>query len=159
MSDSPRAGFIRRALESADRAKAGGAPIVPAIAAAQAALESNYGNSRLAFDACNLFGIKAGKSWAGRTLSLPTTEIENGHPITVQAAWRVYDSWEACFADYGHVIASHSWYAAAVEAAGRNDARGFLTGLLAAPGKPGWSTDPAYEQKVLKIAEQWGLAV
>ncbi|MGD1146990.1 MAG: glucosaminidase domain-containing protein [Thermoanaerobaculaceae bacterium] len=163
MGESPRAAFMRRALESADRARAGGAPIVSSIAASQAALESNYGASRLAFDGCNLFGVKAGQSWQGHTLSLPTTEIENGHPITVQATWRVYGSWDECFTDYGRIIASHPWYAPALEAAARNDALGFLEGLLPVFGadgsvvKMGWSTNPAYRDRVLAIATQWGL--
>lgn len=159
-----RQDFIKRALESADRARATGAPIIPEIATAQAALESRYGTSRLAQDACNLFGMKAGRSWPGPVLALPTTEIdENGNPYTVPAHWRMYAAWEQCFADYGSIIDSRSWFADAAAAARRGDALGFLDGLLVvreADGdveEPGWSTDPNYRDKVLGIARQWKL--
>lgn len=166
-----RAEFIALALASAETARELGAPIVPGIAAAQAALESRYGDSRLAL-ANNLLGIKAGQSWAGPTLDLPTREwvapteqpLRAGHWITVTARWRRYASWADCFVDYGKIIARLSWYADAAEAAKRGDARAFLEGLLAKPNgpgaaddEPGWATDPSYREKVLGIAEQWGL--
>ena len=152
--------FIRRALEAARKAREAGAPIVPEIAAAQAALESRYGRSLLARRANNLFGIKAGRTWQGPTINLLTREFdpETGWRAVV-ARWRKYPSWQACFEDYGRIIARLPWYADAAEAARRGDARGFLKGLLARPevGEPGWATDPDYEAKVLAIAEAWGL--
>ena len=153
-----REDFIHRALDAARRARREGALIVPEIAAAQAALESAYGRSRLARQANNLFGIKAGWSWRGEVLELPTREFdpEQGWLETV-ARWRKYPDWAACFADYGAIIARLPWFADAADAARRNDARGFLRGLLARPGEPGWATDPDYEDKVLAIAEAWGL--
>lgn len=153
-----RQAFIKQALEAARKAQASGAPIVPEVAAAQAALESRYGRSLLAKRANNLFGIKAGPSWSGEVLELPTREFdpERGW-IKVVARWRKYPDWTACFEDYGAIIARLSWYRDAVEAARRGDARAFLKGLLARPGEPGWATDPNYEEKVLAVAEAWGL--
>ena len=150
--------FIQRALEAARQAREAGAPIVPEIAAAQAALESRYGRSLLARRANNLFGIKAGANWDGETIDLLTREFdpETGWHAVV-AHWRKYPSWQACFEDYGRIIARLPWYADAAEAAKRGDARGFLRGLLARPGEPGWATDPDYEEKVLSVAEFWHL--
>jgi len=150
--------FIRAALEAAQTARQRGAPIVPEIAAAQAALESRYGRSKLARLANNLFGIKAGPSWNGEVLELPTREFdpERGWVETV-ARWRRYASWEQCFEDYGAIIARLPWFADAAEAARRGDAVGFLEGILARPGEPGWATDPDYKGKVLAVAEAWGL--
>lgn len=164
MEADPRAHFMRRALEAADRARAQGAPIVPSIAAAQAALESRYGESRLARDANNLFGIKASKSWHGDFLALPGTEYIDGQIIGVAVRWRLYPSWEACFNDYGSIIDRLPWFADAAAAARANDASGFLAGLIADPhgpgaadDEPGWATDPEYQLKVWGIARQWGL--
>ncbi len=157
------ADFIALAKAAAVTARDLGAPIVPGITAAQAALESRYGESRLA-QSNNLFGIKAGRSWAGSVIELPTIERCNGTWLEVIARWRVYPSWAACFVDYGRIIARLSWYADAAEAAKRGDARGFLEGLLAksnGPGaaddEPGWASDPTYREKVLAIAELWEL--
>src|SRR3972149_9606571 len=156
MSSSPRAEFIRRALEAADRARAEGAPIVPEIAAAQAALESRYGESRLAIEANNLFGIKAGRRWQGPVLVLPTTEYVDGRLVGMAARWRSYASWEECPRDYGNLLEILPWFADAAAAARRGDTLGFLDGLLfdphgagAAGAEPGWATDPSARDKVL----------
>jgi flagellar protein FlgJ len=156
--------FVRRALAAADRAKAGGAPIVPEIATAQACLESRYGMSKLAQDARNLFGIKAGHNWQGLRLSMPTVEMQDGELVTIEAFWRAYSDWTECFLDYGHLIATLPFYADAAAAARRGDALGFLDGLLAkwdADGEveePGWSSAPDYRDRVLSVARKWGLA-
>jgi len=168
MSTSPRAEFIRRAIEAADRARAEGAPIIPEIAAAQAALESRYGESRLAIETNNLFGIKAGRRWQGPVLVLPTTEYVDGQPVPAVARWRKYASWQECFRDYGNLIELLPWFADAVAAARRGDTLGFLDGLLMIdlnnnqridePGEePGWSTTPDYRDRVLSLARRWNL--
>jgi flagellum-specific peptidoglycan hydrolase FlgJ len=152
MTSSSRAEFIRRALEAADKAKGEGAPIVSAIAAAQAALESNYGASRLATEANNLFGVKAGKSWLGPTLDMSTSEVEDGKVVTIIAVWRKYASWEECFRDYGNIIQLKPWFADAASAGRRNDAEEFLRELASH-----WATDSSYEVKVWAVATRWGL--
>jgi flagellum-specific peptidoglycan hydrolase FlgJ len=153
-----RANFIQRALAAAQQAALEGAPISPPVAAAQAALESGFGASKLATLANNLFGIKAGARWDGPTVVLPTREWskEQGW-VTVQARWRSYASWQECFEDYGAIIGRLSWFADAAEAARRGDALGFLRGLLPTADTPGWATDPGYEGKVLAIVRGFGL--
>lgn len=157
-------------MEAAGRAQLAGAPIVPVIAAAMACLESRYGQSGLAQRACNLLGVKAGRKWTGATITMPTREwvaertedgvTVPGHWITVAAHWRCYPSMTACFADFGAIVARLPWYADARAAALRDDANGFLAGLMADPhgpgradDEPGWATDPAYEQKVRAVAD------
>ena len=153
-----RAQFISTALDAARAAREAGAPIVPEIAAAQAALESRYGESELAKRGNNLFGIKAGASWGGPVLRLRTREFDPDHGWReVVVRWRAYSDWAACFEDYGRIIARLPWYADAVRAAQRGDPLGYLRGLLPRLGEPGWATDPGYERKVLDIAEAWGL--
>jgi flagellum-specific peptidoglycan hydrolase FlgJ len=152
MSVAPRADFIRRALEAADRAKAEGAPIVPGIVAAQAALESRYGESQLAKEANNLFGIKAGKSWQGPVLKLPTTEFLDGKLVPAIANWRIYASWAECLTDYGNIIQLKPWFADAAVAGAVGDAATFLDEMAAH-----WATDPNYALKVWAIAKRWAL--
>jgi LysM repeat protein len=64
--------------------------------ASQAALESRWGSTDLGN---NLFGIKAGSSWKGPTVTAKTREIVKGKPVTVKAKFRAYPSTEASIAD------------------------------------------------------------
>ena len=150
------AAILRAATEARGRYRV---PIVPAVVAAQAALESAWGMSELAREANNLFGVKAGKSWDGPTYTLPTREFDPEHGWwTVPAAFRAYGDWIECIRDYGDIIATRPWFRDAREAAIRGNAEGFVNGLLARPGRePGWATDPAYKDKVLDIARRYGL--
>ena len=152
-----QADFIAQAYKAAEEAIRNGAPINPAIAAAQAALESAYGNSQLATKGNNLFGIKAGSSWKGEVVKFQTKEFDgdNGMYFTT-AAFRKYRSLAHCFEDYGSIIGRLSWYKDAVAA--KDDPIGFILGLAARPGKePGWATDPRYVEKILSVARNFGL--
>jgi len=149
--------FCVAAYKAAQAARRAGAPIHPGIAAAQAALETGYGKSKLCAEGNNLFGIKATKDWKGRRVDCQTREFDpvRGWYLT-QAEFRAYDSWKACFQDYGELIGRLPWYRDAVRA--KDDPRGFLEGLAAQPGKePGWATDPAYVAKVWAVARKFGL--
>ena len=64
----------------------------PSVLIAQAALESNWGQSSLAAKYNNYFGIKAGSSWTGQTVNLQTKEVFSGVNTTIQSNFRVYNS-------------------------------------------------------------------
>ena len=148
----PREAFLRDALTAAESARAAGAPINPVIAAAQAALESNFGRSQLATEGRNLFGIKKGSSWTGPTLELPTKEWRNGDFYTTVAHWRKYRDWQHSVEDYGALIGRVYPHAAAVA----DDARAFLEQLVALD-YPKYATDGSYVAKVWGIVEQFDL--
>ena len=59
---------------------------------AQAAIESNWGRSALSAKYNNYFGIKAGKSWQGKTVNMKTGEVFDGKNVTINSNFRVYDS-------------------------------------------------------------------
>ena len=40
----------------------------------------------------NFFGIKAGKSWKGKTVNMKTGEVLDGKNVTISSNFRVYDS-------------------------------------------------------------------
>ncbi len=150
--------FIAKTKAEATQARALGAPIVVGAVVAQAALESCYGQSHLATQANNLFGIKATKRWHGPTLAMGTEEYEDGEFKKVRdVLWRVYPSWRDCFTNYGEIIAHTIWFSDCVEASRVNDARKFIHGLVN-NGEPRWATDPDYEDKVWKIVQQHRLA-
>lgn len=118
---------------------------------AQAALETGWGKS-LPCDAggntsFNLFGIKAGDSWNGDSVSVRTLEFEGGVPVPRQAKFRAYDSVEDSFRDYVALLRDNPRYADALNTG--SDANAFATGLQ----RGSYATDPAYAQKISAIAQ------
>lgn len=149
--------FLKTIIRCAKNACKAGYIVAPAAVAAQAALESAFGESRLAKDANNLFGIKATKSWHGPVVEYETKEHKNGEWITITARFRKYDSYQECVMDYAKIINRLPWYKDAVEAARLGDDMGFINGLLASEKQPGWATDPEYAKKIMRIFNQYDL--
>lgn len=144
--------FVRDVFAEATKVRASGRRINPAVAAAQAILETGYGNSLLCRKAKNLFGTKAGPLWQGEKDLLPTKEWskEEGW-ISTKAYFRVYPSFADAFSDYADIIEKRAWYKDS--AAFPDDWRKYLRGLLPNPARkePGWATDPRYEQKIVAV--------
>lgn len=142
--------FLLRMKEACEVARQKGARFNEAVVTAQAALESAWGNSQLARMANNLFGIKAGPSWYGAVLELPTREWDKKRGwYAITAKWRKYPSWSECIVDYANLIARLSWFKDALNHLENADS--FLKALLPSPPrKPGWATDPNYFDKVKK---------
>jgi flagellar protein FlgJ len=117
---------------------------------AQAALETGWGKHLPSHgdgsSSNNLFGIKAGSSWDGDKVSVPTVEYENGVAVRKRDAFRAYDSPSESFADYARLIADSPRYAQAL-GQGENIA-GFARGLV----RGGYATDPSYAAKITAIA-------
>jgi flagellar protein FlgJ len=115
----------------------------------QAALESGWGRREIrsadGAPSYNLFGIKAGPGWQGRTVQVTTTEYDGGVARQTVQSFRAYDSYAAAFQDWALAIGRNQRYSAAVTAAG--DAGGFAFGMQQA----GYSTDPAYAEKLARV--------
>lgn len=128
--------------------------ILPSLSIAQAILESGWGTSQLAKDACNLFGIKASDDWRGRVMTVATKEWVSGRYITAQSAFRAYDSWADSVADHAHFFTSTGWrkdrYAAVI---GEGDYIKACRAIQAA----GYATAPDYADKLIGIIEQYNL--
>lgn len=145
--------FCKRMKEAIYWAHIKGAKFNDAVAFSQSALESKWGQSTLSNKYNNLFGIKAGSSWKGDIVSLPTWEYSStiGWYQTT-AKWRKYLSWQECLLDYSNIISSLWWYQDALKYLDNADK--FLQALLPAPGKPGWATDPDYFNKVRNVGKE-----
>ncbi|MDD7793120.1 glycoside hydrolase family 73 protein [Clostridium sp. 'White wine YQ'] len=78
--------------------------ILPSVVVAQSIAESGWGNYA---EINNYFGIKADTSWKGPSKLITTTEY-NGE--TIKAKFRVYDSIEASFEDYGKFLSNNVRY-------------------------------------------------
>ncbi|MGN1272193.1 MAG: SLAP domain-containing protein [Lactobacillus sp.] len=74
----------------------------PSVMIAQAIVESGWGQSGLAVNANNLFGMKADDSWTGATYSSKTREEDkNGKSYYITAKFRKYNTLEESFEDNG----------------------------------------------------------
>lgn len=145
------AGFVREVMPHAMRA-AGALGVSPLVLVAQAALESGWGE-RLPRRAdgstsFNVFGIKAGRAWAGERAAARTVEYENGLPVGQDAEFRAYPDLAAAFDDYARLIATDPRYAGA--RAGSGDAARYFAELQSA----GYATDPAYAEKAARVLDR-----
>lgn len=114
---------------------------------AQAALESGWGRRDIrdaeGRPSHNLFGIKAGGSWSGRTVASLTTEYEDGVARKSVEQFRRYDSYAEAFADWASLMAANPRYRKVMQA---RSAQEFAQGLA----QGGYATDPAYGEKLLR---------
>lgn len=116
---------------------------------AQAAHESGWGRHEIknpdGSTSFNVFGIKAGPGWKGKTTTVTTTEVVDGVPRKTQAKFRAYSSYEESFADYAQMMKNNPRYSKVVSAG--TSAQGFAQGLQ----KAGYATDPAYATKLTSM--------
>lgn len=137
--------FLLRAAQAARQA----GHLFPEYAACEAALESAWGESRLAREGNNLFGQKqAHPPLPGTgTLSIETREFLHGHWVTVPAHWVRFADWAGCFRARMAVLENlrHAYpaYAAALAAASGPE---FVEHVSVH-----WSTDPDRARKVLAV--------
>jgi flagellar protein FlgJ len=123
---------------------------IPAhFALGQAALETGWGRSEIrAADGSpshNVFGIKAGRNWGGATVTVTTTEYQNGVAQKVPQRFRAYGSYEEAFRDYAKLISGSPRYVEAIQA--QRDAAGYARGIQAG----GYATDPMYAAKLTQV--------
>lgn len=151
-----RAVFVQKVYQEALAAHQLGAPINPAVVAAQAALESRFGDSVLARKYNNIFGIHAGRGWRGKTVTFKdVVHLPNGEVVVRYYSFRVYDSIQDCIADYIRIVSQTKYYTYAAQH--HDDIDLYLSGLLPSKNKPGWATDPMYKAKIKRIIQQYGL--
>lgn len=117
---------------------------IPAsITLAQGILESGSGNSRLAREANNHFGIKCTSDWTGGKI-LEDDDKEDD-------CFRVYQSAEESFRDHSEFL-KRKRYAALFELE-KNDYQGWANGLKAA----GYATNPKYAELLISLVERYKL--
>ncbi len=118
---------------------------------AQAALESDWGRREIPTGSgqpsYNLFGIKAGGDWHGKTTNVMTTEYQNGQSVKVMQRFRVYGSYLDAIEDYVHVLTDNPRYHEVVNA-GQPEAAAY------ALQRAGYATDPYYGAKLVQIISQ-----
>ncbi|MDL2230501.1 glucosaminidase domain-containing protein [Alistipes sp. OttesenSCG-928-L06] len=114
---------------------------IPAsVVMAQALLESDNGNSRLAKEAYNHFGIKCGVNWNG--------EIIRHDDDARNECFRVYGSAEESFLDHGRHLDTSPRYNKLFSLR-EDDYTGWANGLR----ECGYATNPNYGPMLIKIIE------
>ncbi len=117
---------------------------IPAsITLAQGILESGNGNSSLAREANNHFGIKCTAEWKGKTILKNDDRIDD--------CFRVYTSAEESFRDHSEFL-KRKRYASLFEL-DKNDYRGWAMGLKEA----GYATNPRYADLLISLIERYNL--
>lgn len=148
--NADKATWIRTTADAAAQAN----HVWPMIAACEAALESNFGSSKLAHDANNLFGMKQHVHPVYGTLSIPTKEYVGGEWEVVDASWVKYPTLADCFTDRMDTlerlsvvllngVLKYPHYDAALHA---TDAVTYVSEISKT-----WSTDPLRADKVTAI--------
>lgn len=115
---------------------------IPAsITLAQGLLESGSGNSELAKNANNHFGIKCHKEWSGMTYTMDDDEKNE--------CFRKYASAEESYSDHSYFLTSRARYASLFELDVK-DYKGWAYGLKSA----GYATNPKYAEMLIRIIEE-----
>jgi LysM repeat protein len=119
---------------------------IPAsIKLAQGIHESAYGNSGLAQEANNHFGIKCGSDWKGQTYSKWDDEAQ-------ESCFRVYGSGEESYIEHTAFLVNRKRYAFLFEY-DRTDYKNWARGLR----KAGYASDPKYPDKLIETIEKYNL--
>jgi len=136
--------FVRKtyaaAMESSARS---GMPAL--VTVAQAALESNWGQSMLSRQAHNYFGIKA----HGRheRIRMRTAEFEEGSRVATDAEFTRYSSLADCIACRDAILSHSARYAGARKTCG--DETAFIREMAVH-----WATDPRYAEKLQAVLKE-----
>lgn len=106
-TNTPEAQFLNQIKTGAERGWYDYG-ILPSVTAAQAIVESGWGQSQLATTGHNLFGIKG--SYQGQSIAFPTQEWNGSRYITINDSFRQYASWSDNVYDHGSFLNENSRY-------------------------------------------------
>ncbi len=136
---TPAESYIER-YKNIAIAEMNGSGIPASITLAQGILESGSGNSKLAKEANNHFGIKCATEWKGETVLQDDDNKDD--------CFRVYKSPEESFRDHTEFL-KRKRYASLFEL-DKNDYRGWANGLKTA----GYATNPRYAELLISLVER-----
>ena len=122
--------------------------VLPSVTAAQAILESAWGQSALATEGHNLFGIKG--SYNGQSITMRTAEYGSNGYYYINAAFRKYPSNYESVVDHGNFLASNSRYSNLLW---QKDYHTVTYDLQ----HDGYATSPTYASSLNRVIETYGL--
>lgn len=141
-TDAPTAFLNKAAKQAVKAAKKYGT--YPSVMIAQAIVESDLGQSALAVNANNLFGMKA-SGWSGPAYSAKTREEgKDGKSYYITAAFRKYNSFEESFEDNGKKLRNGvTWQPLRYQGAWLENANTYAEATKALTGT--YATDSKYD--------------
>lgn len=117
---------------------------------AQAILESGWGESRLAKDYHNYFGLKCGTKWKGKSVNLATwEEYEAGTATVISDYFRVFDNMEDGVKGYFELLQLSRYQ----NLKGITEPEQYLEMIRA----DGYATSSTYVQKNMGLIEEYQL--
>lgn len=117
--------------------------VLPSVTISQGLRESAWGRSELAIKANNLFGVKSGTNWTGKSYVKNTQEYYDGKtPVTIKDAFRVYPDWGQGVSDHSAFLQKER-YAAAKGQTNFTIACNYIK-------KAGYATGPYYSANLVK---------
>ena len=127
--------------------------ILPSVTIAQAILESDWGDSVLAYKYNNYFGVKG--TDPKTTVLLPTKEFSDGKWITIKGRFQIYKDYKESMKEHAQLLAfGTTWnsqqYYHVVHA---DDYVSAAKGLK----DDGYATDPRYTKKIIHIIRKYHL--
>lgn len=130
---------------------------IPAsITLGQAILESQYGQSELARQANNHFGIKISPEWieSDRHCMFSNEWIVSTKKMkSILSCFKKYMTVGDCYANHSHFLVTKQWYRPLFKLS-KQDYKAWAKGLQ----KAGYATDPNYATKLITIIEKYQLA-
>jgi Mannosyl-glycoprotein endo-beta-N-acetylglucosaminidase/Putative peptidoglycan binding domain len=127
--------------------------ILPSLIMGVACHESNFGDSQLAKEGNNLFGVKG--AYNGESVTLPTWEVIDGVRKDIEDAFRKYPTYKESMEDFCKLIQNgvswnHEIYHSVLGVKDWNE-------VIEKFAKTPYMTDPAYEEKLKGITSQYKL--
>ena len=117
---------------------------------AQAILESGWGESTLAAKYNNLFGLKCGTKWTGKSVNMQTQEeFTPGTITTIADNFRVYDTFDDGIKGYFDFIQLARY----ANLKGVDDPKKYCETIKA----DGYATDSSYVSSLMSIINEWNL--
>ena len=120
--------------------------VLPSLTIAQAILESGWGDSAIGN---NLFGIKAGSDWTGKTQTVGTSEYGSRGYYHINDTFRDYDSISDSIEDHAKLLTNSRYDSVRA-------ATDYKTACREVQ-KDGYATAPSYADSLIKLIEQYNL--
>ncbi|KRL43014.1 N-acetylmuramidase [Companilactobacillus mindensis DSM 14500] len=127
--------------------------VLPSITIAQAILESNWGNSSLASQYNNYFGIKGENPT--NTKVLQTKEYTDGQWVTINGRFRVYSDFRESMKDHTKLLVNGTtWNSQQYKQVLQS--KDYIEAAIALQ-TDGYATDPGYTSKIIRIIQKYDL--